>query len=417
MELTKVNGIGPATAIKLQAGGIKTAEDLAGKEPEQLVILGVGKATATKIIKNAIDAVGTVEKQPKKEKKAKKPEKKVKKPKPKEVDDTGFLVGQVSGVGPKTEKILIEAGYTSAQSLAKAVPDDLIGLGIGKTTAGKIIKNASESIGEVPEVAPEKVEKPKAKTKPKKKAKLEKEVPTAEDQRSPMPQGIPTKKKRGVQIRGISEEEAEQAEKIAKPEGWGVKAKKLSKSEIEARKKRQEEIARSRKITRPIPTSLRPVKAVKDKETTEKGEKPVKLEKKEKKVSKQVKKKAKAIDYYSQRDIHMVKTGARKRGISAKSSTKQPRIELDRDTYLGKISSHRRSRRVVHNRQVIVDLDEGFNPEQLVGQKVYFTYPDNEMRVPGSVARRFGKSTSGKVLVFFKKGIRMEGIHQKLFIK
>ncbi|MHA2252943.1 MAG: helix-hairpin-helix domain-containing protein [Candidatus Kariarchaeaceae archaeon] len=415
MDLTEVKGIGPATAIKLQTGGIKTAESLAKKDPEQIILLGIGKATAIRIINNAKEIVGAPVEEPKEETKKEKPKKvaKPKKEEPKAVEPSvdEISVGEVAGVGPKTETTLEKSGITSASQLASSSIDDIVEMGIGKATAKKIITSAAEMLGvSEPEELVE--EKPKKVKKPKKKKTTEEE-----HERSPMPQGIPTKKKRGFQIRSTEDDKAAEVDTIDKPEGWGVQAKRLSKDELDAKKRRQEEIARSRRITREIPALPVPVKAVKPKVAKEKGEKPVKIEKKAKKVKRKAKKKATVVEYYAQKDLYPDVLTARKRGISAKSGTSKPRIELERDTYLGQISSHRRSRRVIHARQVIVDLDEGFNPDQLVGQKVYFVYPDNEARVAGSVSKRFGKSSSGKVLVNFKKGIRMEGIKQKLFIK
>ncbi len=429
MDLTEVKGIGPATAIKLTGAAIKTAEQLASKDPEQLTILGIGLSIAKKIIANAKELVGAVE-EPVKEIKAKKkkevkPKKEIKAKKKKEVkpvkkeEDVKTVIpegelslDEVKGVGPKIKTSLEDSGISTTEQLAKATVDNLVNFGIGKATAIKIIDNANEILGIEPEPLEEVKEKPKAKPKKKKSKKKEEDHIV-----SPMPQGIPTKKKRGLQIKAKIEDEDKVVKPLEKPVGWGVKAKRLTKEELEARKKRQDEIARSRKITRKIPITLAVVKAIKPKKAKVKGEKPEKLEKKAKKARKAVKKKVISVEYYTQQDIYQIPSGSKKRSVVGKSGTKKPRIELERDTYLGMISSHRRSRRVVHNRQVIVDLDKNFNPDQLVGQKVYFVYPDSDLRVAGSVSKRFGKTTSRKVLVNFKKGIRMEGMYQKLFIK
>lgn len=353
---------------------------------------------------------------------------------------------RVSGVGPKAAERLAEANITTAEELAKATSQKLMDVGFTENRANKFITAAtllleSESTTEKPKKAPKAkkevpVEEKKPKKAPKKdtiveeEAEEEKEVKEEkpkkkskkskkdlrEDQRSPSPKGIPTKKKRGVQVRIISEDEEASITRVEKKEGWGVVAKVLTEKEREEKRIRLEAMTRSAKITRPIPTKPEVVKGKKVKKA-----KSVKSEKKEK-VKKVVKLKAKKvkkiIEYYSQDDLFPEKTGDRKRGVSAKSSgTSTPRITLERDTYLGMISSHRRSRRVINSSQVIVDLDVDVKPDSLVGQKVYFIYPDNKMKVPGSISKRFGKVSSGKVLVNFKKGIRTDGIHQKLFIK
>jgi hypothetical protein len=62
-----------------------------------------------------------------------------------------------------------------------------------------------------------------------------------------------------------------------------------------------------------------------------------------------------------------------------------------------------------------VELDNVFEPDQLVGQKVYFNYPEGE-KVSGRISKRFGKRSSKKVLLQFENGIREEGIFQNVFI-
>ncbi|MCE7737667.1 MAG: hypothetical protein GPJ54_22440, partial [Candidatus Heimdallarchaeota archaeon] len=260
--------------------------------------------------------------------------------------------------------------------------------------------------------------KEKAKpTKPKAKKK-EKAEPVTEHARSPVPQGIPTKKKRGIQIRKIDLEEDEaETEAVEKPAGWGVKAKELSTDEIERRKARQADIAKSRRITRKIPLKPEIMKAVKTADVKERGSKPEKADKKKKKIKLSKKREKEQVEYFTQFDIHPPTLTSRNRGVSGKAGVSKPRITLERDTKLGRISSHRRSRRVVNRNQVILKLENGYKPDQLVGQKVYFRYPDTEVKVPGTIAKRFGKVSSGKVLVYFKKGIRREGLNQAIFIK
>ncbi|MFV2014350.1 MAG: helix-hairpin-helix domain-containing protein [Candidatus Heimdallarchaeota archaeon] len=431
MELTEVKGIGPATAIKLKTAGINTAEDLASASIEDVVSAGIRKPTATKIVNNAKEVVGTSSEPKKSEEKPKKaPKQTSKKPKAKEdksdIRAVKIPISYVKGVGPKTRKILEEASIAFAQDLAKTEPDRLIELGIGKTTANKIISNAVEQVGVLPtaEKPSKKIEKKvekkvekEEKAKPVKPKKKKKEEPVTELERSPAPQGIPTKKKRGIQIRK-TDYDAEEAptEVIEKPAGWGVKAKELSEEEIARRKVRQDEIAKSRRITRPIPQIAVTVKAVKT-ETKEKGQKPEKVEKKKKKIKLSKKKGKVSVEFFTQTDIHPPISSSRKRGVSGKTGTSKPRILLERNTRLGKISSHRRSRRVINEKQLIVKLENGYKPDQLVGKKVYFIYPDKEQKVPGSISKRFGKASSGKVLVYFKKGIRREALNQPIFIK
>ncbi|MHA2097078.1 MAG: helix-hairpin-helix domain-containing protein [Candidatus Kariarchaeaceae archaeon] len=433
MELTEVKGIGPATAIKLKSAGINTADDLAKSSIEDVIAAGIGKPTATKIVTNAKDVVGTSSKEEKPKKAPKKTSKKqiAKEDKKDDIKPIKIPISYVKGVGPKTRKTLEDAKITFAKDLASKSVEEIVELGIGKAIAGKIIANAVEQIGVLPEDkdAPAKAKKKKVEEKPSKKVSKEKPPkkvktdkkktpePVAEHERSPAPQGIPTKKKRGVQVRRTDiDDESEVAEQIEKPVGWGVQAKELSKDEIEKRKARQDEIARSRQITRPIPLQPKPVKAKKVGKV-EKGDKPQKVDKTKKKVKLSRKKKVSAVEYFTQTDVHEKSLSARKRGISGKSGTAKPRISLERNTRLGRISSHRRSRRVIHEKQLIVKLENSIAPDQLSGQKVYFVYPETTKKIPGSVSKRFGKATSGKVLVNFKKGIRMEALNQSIFIK
>ncbi len=57
-ELNRVRGIGPAVAIKLHDGGIKTIEDIASSKPENLAwIKGIGISSAQKMIQNAKELI------------------------------------------------------------------------------------------------------------------------------------------------------------------------------------------------------------------------------------------------------------------------------------------------------------------------------------------------------------------------
>ncbi|MBI4974344.1 MAG: 50S ribosomal protein L32e, partial [Candidatus Omnitrophica bacterium] len=56
-----------------------------------------------------------------------------------------FELTDIDGVGKKTEKILIAAGYDTVAKIKKLTIDDLTKLeGIGKKTAEKVIKSANE---------------------------------------------------------------------------------------------------------------------------------------------------------------------------------------------------------------------------------------------------------------------------------
>ncbi len=366
---------------------------------------------------------------------------------------------KVSGVGPKAAERLAEADITTAEQLAAASIEKLVEVGLTAKRAEKFITAAGLLLGTAPEEKPKKKakkekkveetpveEKPKKKAKkekkveeapveekPKKKAKKEKKVEEApveekpkkktkkkevrEDQRSPVPKGIPTKKKRGIQVRAVDDEDREFT-RVEKEVGWKVDARELTEEEKEEKRIRLEMMNLKAKITRPIPSKPEPVKAVKAKKKA-KSEKPVKQEKVKKEIKKVKKKSKKTIEYFDT-ELYPVKTGARRRGVTAKSTGEsKPRIKLERDTLIGEISSHRRSRRVIHPHQVIVELDDDLDasPDTLVGQKVYFVFPDTGKKMAGSIAKRFGKKSTRKVLVYFKKGVRAEGLHQKLLIK
>ncbi|MDH5403361.1 MAG: helix-hairpin-helix domain-containing protein [Candidatus Heimdallarchaeota archaeon] len=428
VDLTEVKGIGPATAVKLHAAGINTAEKLSKSEAEHLIIHGIGKASALKIIQAAKEAIGSQEsiskdspktEEPKQEKVSTSPkkekvvaEKKVVKTE-QVVEDIGPKLSDIKGLGKKIESILNDNGISTVEELAKTDPEALSRIdGISENAADKITKGAADMLG-LP--APGK-ERQKAEKKKEELKKAAKEGKLSEDQRSPLPMGIPTKKKRGVQIRTTADQD-EPIRKVKKKEGWVVKKKELSPDEIEERRKRMEEMSKSSKITRDIPQRPLPVKAQKTSKSI-KTEKPVKKLKEEKPiVVKKEKKKTKAEVYYTTLDLQPKEVV--KKPKSGKETTGQPtpRISVEKNTYLGRVSSHRRSRRVKHERQLIVDLNDEFHPEMLLGQNVYVTYPDNEQRVSGSVTKRFGKPSSKKVLVNFKKGIRLEAISQKVYIK
>jgi ribosomal protein L35AE/L33A len=311
---------------------------------------------------------------------------------------------------------------------------------VGKKTAEKIIENAQALFAEAEEAVEEVIEEElEAELDELEEVEDFEEVveelvdePSYDDDddeavrtrhdKSPTALGIPTRKKRGVQISSDVEKidlDALDSSTAEAKSGWQVKAKELTDEEREARRIRQEMLRASEKITRPIPASPEPVKAVRP-ETKAKGEKPVKKVK-DKKVVQQMVKKTKAekkaerfVDYYSSDEIHTSEKSSRPRVNGSSSGTSKPRIELERDTYIGKITSKRRSRRNINNRQLIVDLVDGLEPDMLVGQKVYFTYPDGK-KLSGSISRRFGKRTTGKVLVAFKIGVREEAIFQRIY--
>jgi len=436
-DLTEVKGIGPATAVKLHGAGIRTAEALASSQVDHLVSI-VGRATARKIITNARELLE--EKGVNVEQLQEEPVEIVTEEPEVESDDESSL-RNVQGIGPKTQKDLIAAGFDTVDKLANADIKQLTKVeGVGKATAEKFIQSAKDVLG----IEEEEEEELEAELDEIEDEDLHEEVEEVieeeeidedfdedilyedgvrtEHRRSPTAQGIPTKKKRGVQIASeatkidLDDLDTDVAEAKS---GWQVKAKELTEEEREARQKRQEMLRAQERITRDIPEPPKPVKA-KGAEKKAKGKKPEKKKKDKKKV-KQAVKKTKAekkaerhVDYYSNKDIHPIEIYGRPKVSGESSGKSQARIELDRDTYIGKITSKRRSRRNINNRQVIVKLDDGFNPSQLVGQKIYFTYPEGQ-KVSGSISKRFGKKSSGKVLVNFKKGVREEAVFQKIY--
>ncbi len=318
-------------------------------------------------------------------------------------------VSEVKGVGPRIEKKLKDVGIDTVDALANADVEKLVEAGIGKTTATRIIKNAishietSTSSTETQQTTP--VEKPA-----KKKKKLR------ADERSPMPQGVPTRKKRGSQIRAVKDDDDTPKQVVKKVDGWNVKGRELTAEEKAKKKKRQEELAKASKITRPIPKHPKPVKAKKT-ETKQKSERPVKKEKDKKDIVLKEKKVKEVIEYYTVDDLIKTERHTKFKVKGKSSGDKKPRISLEKDTKLGVISSFRRSKRVIHERQLIVDLDDNFSSDSIVGKKIYFVYPDTNKKVAGSIGKRFGKSSSKKVLLYFKSGIRREAINQPVFVK
>lgn len=64
---------------------------------------------------------------------------------PKKEDSSSTSVTEVKGVGAKTAELLQEAGYSSAEKLAKATPEELQDVeGVGESTAKKIIASAKK---------------------------------------------------------------------------------------------------------------------------------------------------------------------------------------------------------------------------------------------------------------------------------
>lgn len=423
-EITKVKGIGAKTAIKLHEAGIDSAEELANSEIDQLVQI-IGRATAKKIIQNARDLLGDetpLDDRTEKTVKPVKEVKEVKEPAPQpvaEFEDSNL--GALKGVGPKTQNDLSDAGYTTVSKIASATIDDLLGVkGIGKATAQKIMNSAMELIGDsVEAITEEKPEATEAQPEPEVQHDVDESGVRTRHDRSPLAMGIPTRKKGGVQIAKTEKIDLDALERVDKPSGWVVKSRELSEEEKEAKRKRQLALSQRDKITREIPTPPKPVKAIKDEAKVAKSERPVKKPKKAKaelakKVGKK-EKKAKVITHFVADDLVTDTVVPKVRGATAKpSGESKPRISLDRNTYLGKITSKRRSRRVINNRQVIVKLQDDLNPDQLVGQKIYFTYPEGK-KMSGSISKRFGKQSSGKVLVNFKSGVREEAVHQKIY--
>ncbi|MCY3413296.1 MAG: hypothetical protein INQ03_16780 [Candidatus Heimdallarchaeota archaeon] len=421
-DVQKVSGVGPKAAERLKDANISTAEELAGSTAEMLMDVGFTENRANKFIEAAnllVKSVGSkpvapkasteveeepedikveeVEEDTQKTKPKRAPKKKSKKPASEE----------------ELEEVVEEKPKKAPKKKVEEEPEEVVEEKPKKTPKKKKVEDEPEEIvEEKPKKTPK---KKKVEDEPKKSTKTKDSL--REDQRSPRPKGIPTKKKRGVQVRSLTEEEAEFQRVEKRETGWAVQAKALSEEEREEKRRRLDEMNKAAKITRPIPTKPEPIKATK-KAKKAKSDRPVKIEKTSKVVEKKAKMERVIIDYYTMDDIKAEEFQPKRRGVAAnKSGVIKPRAELKKGTEIGTISSVRRSRRVLHERQLIVDLSIDMAPDSLVGQKVYFIYPDNEMKVAGSIAKRFGKASSGKVLVNFKKGIRPEAMAQKIFIK
>ena len=238
---------------------------------------------------------------------------------------------------------------------------------------------------------------------------------------SPISQGIPTKKKRGIQI-------SSKVEKISikdlkgdadkEDTTWSVKSKELTDEEREARRQRQEMLRAAERITREIPLPPKPIKAVKSGKKV-KVPKPIKKEKNEKVVQQQVKK-SKAekkaerfVDYYKAKELISSNVSDKPKIYSSKKGKEEPRVEIKRDTLLGRFSSKRRSRRNVNDRQMIVDIIDEYEAEMLIGQKIY--YEMNNVKISGYIVRRFGKKRNKKVLANFKNGLSEEAKYKNVY--
>ena len=238
---------------------------------------------------------------------------------------------------------------------------------------------------------------------------------------SPISQGIPTKKKRGIQI-------SSKVEKISikdlkgdadkEDTTWSVKSKELTDEEREARRQRQEMLRAAERITREIPLPPKPIKAVKSGKKV-KVPKPIKKQKDEKVVQQQVKK-SKAekkaerfVDYYKAKELISSNVSDKPKIYSSKKGKEEPRVEIKRDTLLGRFSSKRRSRRNVNDRQMIVDIIDEYEAEMLIGQKIY--YEMNNVKISGYIVRRFGKKKNKKVLANFKNGLSEEAKYKNVY--
>lgn len=366
-DVTEVKGVGPKTAEKLKSGGFDTAEKLAKASIDDIINLGIGKATASKIIKNAAEVSASTEKAPEavETKTSAEPQKAPVEEKPKKE--------------PKKKK-------------PKAEPK-------------KKEPKPAEPVTE-PEVAePVKEEKPKKQParKPKRKA--------------PEEDIIATKKKKGVQITKVDKDEVQQVERIQEDElqqreTWVVKARELSEEEKEARKRRQKRRAEADTITREIPKPPQPVKAIKT-EKKKKTERPVKKVKQPKEI-KPLEKKVRGRDlFYAPEDVFQQERIVKPRGLTGKTKGEpKPRSIIGKGTVVGHSVSYRRSRRNIHTNTLIVKLVSEYDPESVLGKPVEIVYPDTNSRIKGSITRSFGKRTSKKVLVRFEKGVRTVGLHQ-----
>ena len=358
-------------------------------------------------------------------------------------------ISEVKGIGPATAVKLAEAGIDTAEALAEFQLNDLTEL-VGKTTATKIQKNAKALVKKAAKKPAKKAAKKPAKKAAKKPAKKAAKKPAKKAAKktakkaakkpakkeyddiyedgvrqthmaSPISQGIPTKKKRGIQI-------SSKVEKISikdlkgdadkEDTTWSVKSKELTDEEREARRQRQEMLRAAERITREIPLPPKPIKAVKSGKKV-KVPKPIKKEKDEKVVQQQVKK-SKAekkaerfVDYYKAKELISSNVSDKPKIYSSKKGKEEPRVEIKRDTLLGRFSSKRRSRRNVNDRQMIVDIIDEYEAEMLIGQKIY--YEMNNVKISGYIVRRFGKKRNKKVLANFKNGLSEEAKYKNVY--
>jgi ribosomal protein L35AE/L33A len=379
MDIENVKGVGPKTATKLKAANINTAEDLAAQSEEVVTGLGIGKTTAAKIIIAAQEIAGV------KETKTKTPKETIEKElveEPQPVTDK-----PKKETKPKKEKVPV----------VEETPVDI-----------------TEPVAEVKEEV-----KPKTEKKPKTKPKKERKTATVYED-----EPITTKKKKGIQVRKIAESDTEDQiiddDEASQRSTWKVTAKELSDEAQIKKAERAKLRSEADKITRPIPSPPEPVKAIKTskKKKTEKPEKQIKEQKTVQKFEKS--KKRRDIEYFTQRGIFEARGDNRTikpRGIKGEAGEAKPRSLVAKGTELGYVASHRRSRRNIHNSQLILQLNEDFDSDSLIGKKIVFTYPDNEKHVVGTIYKRFAKKNSRKVLAKFDKGIRTEAKMAKVFAK
>lgn len=118
--------------------------------PDDQLSIGIGKhgqniRLASKLVGWDMDIRGKEDKVKKAEAEEAKPkEEKPESAIPKDAEKAGNI-SHLEGVGPKTEKILLEAGYSTVEKIKNATANDLIKLeGIGKKTAEKIINSARQ---------------------------------------------------------------------------------------------------------------------------------------------------------------------------------------------------------------------------------------------------------------------------------
>ncbi|NDB28074.1 helix-hairpin-helix domain-containing protein [archaeon] len=303
-------------------------------------------------------------------------------------------ISEVKGIGPATAVKLAEAGIDTAEALAEFQLNDLTEL-VGKTTATKIQKNAKAVVKKTAKKAAKKPAKKAAKKPAKKAAKK--------------PAKKAAKKPAIKDLKGDADKE---------DTTWSVKSKELTDEEREARRQRQEMLRAAERITREIPLPPKPIKAVKSGKKV-KVPKPIKKQKDEKVVQQQVKK-SKAekkaerfVDYYKAKELISSNVSDKPKIYSSKKGKEEPRVEIKRDTLLGRFSSKRRSRRNVNDRQMIVDIIDEYEAEMLIGQKIY--YEMNNVKISGYIVRRFGKKKNKKVLANFKNGLSEEAKYKNVY--